>query len=99
MAIDLAPATIGAEVRQNIATILATPKGSVPLDRAFGVAGIALDDPIGRARASITAEYVDAITTYEPRATIRSIDFTPDETTGRLKARVVFAVNGEVLSA
>ena len=96
MAIDFAPATIADEVIQNIRTILATPRGSVPMARALGVTGIGLDDPIARAKTSLTAEYVEAIAKFEPRAQVKAIAFTSDALTGHLGARVTFVVEGQV---
>ena len=46
--VDFNPASVVAEVLQNVRTILSTRKGSVPLDRDFGISWEYLDRPIGR---------------------------------------------------
>jgi len=63
------------EILQNIAVIIATPKGSVPLDREFGVDYSFLDTPTPKALALFRAEVVKAIEKYEPRAKVIEIDF------------------------
>ena len=77
--IDFAPSTTAEEVVQNIRTILATPKFSVPLDRDFGVDWSILDRPLPLAKAKYTAEIITAIKKYEPRATVSSVSFTATE--------------------
>ena len=44
--ISFAPGTVAAEVLQNVRTILATRKGTVPLDRDFGLEWEHVDKPI-----------------------------------------------------
>ena len=78
------------EVAQNIRTILATPIASVPLDRAFGVLGDGLDDPLPAVQASMTRDIIDIITKYEPRAEVVKVSFISDNETGRLAPNVVF---------
>lgn len=43
--ISFAPGTVAAEVLQNVRTILATRKGTVPLDRDFGLEWEHVDKP------------------------------------------------------
>ena len=90
-AIDFAPATVAEEVLQNVRTIITTVKGSVPLDRAFGIDGEVIDLPINVAKAKLTNEIFRAIRRYEPRAEINSIDFT-GEMTGRLLPEVTISI-------
>jgi len=66
------------EILQNIAVIIATPKGSVPLDREFGVDYSFLDTPTPKALALFRAEVAKAIEKYEPRAKVIEIDFYAD---------------------
>lgn len=88
--IDLSPATELDEVMQNIRTILATPRGTVPMNRALGVLAIGLDDPIPAVQARMTQDIIDAVAEFEPRAEIVSITFTADESNGQLGPRIVF---------
>lgn len=72
--IDFNPATEAEEVMQNVRTILSTPKFSVPLDRAFGISGDIIDQPINPDKlASLQSEIVTAVQTYEPRAEVLSV--------------------------
>lgn len=45
--VNFAPETEVVEILQNVRTILATRKGSVPLDRDFGLSWQYLDAPTG----------------------------------------------------
>jgi len=71
------PETVNA-VLQNIALILATPKGSVPMYRDFGLSQEFLDKPIPVARAMLVAEIPEAIELWEPRASVSDISFSQD---------------------
>ena len=62
-------------VLQNIAILLTTFKGTVPLDRDFGMDAEILDRPAAAARVLYMAEIRETIETYEPRATVRGITF------------------------
>ena len=63
-------------VLQNIALILATPKGSVPMYRDFGLSQEFLDKPIPVAKAMLVAEVREAIEIWEPRASVSDISFS-----------------------
>lgn len=79
---DVSPSTrvtIGAtgaeEVVQNVATVLATPKGSVSLDREFGTEWHFVDQPTTKAMARIRSDIVQALQKYEPRARVKEVLF------------------------
>lgn len=91
-AIDLAPNAVVDEVLQNVRTIITTIKGSVPLDRAFGIDGEVVDLPVNVAKAKLTNEIFRAVRLYEPRAVIESIDFEAD-LSGRLVPMVEVSIN------
>ena len=80
-------------VLQNIAVILSTPKGSVPMYRDFGISVDILDRPIPVAKAMMTADIKEAIEQWEPRATFISVDFMEDELNGRLIPMVEVEIN------
>lgn len=65
-------------VLQNIACILSTPKGSVPLYRSFGLSTIFLDKPMPKAKLMMIAEVREAIETWEPRASYVGLAFKED---------------------
>ena len=65
-------------VLQNIALILATPKGSVPFYRDFGVSNEFLDKPTPVAKAMMVGEVTEAIQLWEPRARVARVLFSED---------------------
>ena len=77
--INLAPASLLEEVVQNVRVILSTVKGTVPLDRAFGLAADLLDEPLPVAQALLSADIVEAINQYEPRVKVVKVDFADDQ--------------------
>ena len=91
-AIDYAPGTVVEEVLQNVGTIITTIKGTIPLDRSFGIDGDVVDLPINVAKARLTNEIFRAIRIYEPRAVIESISFD-GEASGHLIPTVEVSVN------
>ena len=76
--IDLVPNDEIQEILQNVRTIISTTRGSVPLDRAFGIDPNVIDIPMLQAKAKITNEILRAIRKYEPRAKVSRITFTGD---------------------
>ena len=80
-------------VLQNIAVILSTPKGSVPMYRDFGISVDILDRPIPVAKAMMTADIKEAIERWEPRALFISVEFMEDELNGRLIPMVAVEIN------
>ncbi len=85
--INFAPATLVEEVAQNVRTICATPKYSVPMDRLFGVNAVIVDRPTPRAIAEMQAELIQAIRKFEPRCRVKKVSFDGD-IDGRLTAKV-----------
>ena len=66
------------EIMQNVRTILSTAKGSVPLDREFGLDSAMVDEPESILRARRVADIVSAIETYEPRVMVTHVDWRGD---------------------
>ena len=86
---NLTPESEAAEIVQNIRTLLTTYKGSVPLDRKFGLSRDILDLPPARAMAKLQIEIIEAIQDYEPRAEVTGIGFDAKEVSdGRLYPKV-----------
>lgn len=77
--VDFAPDSEAAEVLQNVRTIISTRKGSVPLDREFGISWAMLDKPLPVARSQMQAQVIDAIERYEPRAKVQRVEFENNE--------------------
>ncbi|MBR4384117.1 MAG: GPW/gp25 family protein [Selenomonadaceae bacterium] len=76
--VNLMPSTEYEEVVQNVQMILATMKGTVPLDRNFGIDGRFLDEPTGVVQARAAAEITSAINSQEPRARVQKVFFDGD---------------------
>lgn len=74
--IDFSPKNEALEVAQNIYTLLATEKYTVPLNREFGISATMVDQPINLVQAQIRAEILEAIAKYEPRFIVNEIDFS-----------------------
>ncbi len=90
-------ATGVAEIVQNVRTILATPKGSVPLDRDFGVIWTVLDRPLPEAKAAYTGDAVAQVQKYEPRVKVLSVGFRAD-TSGAMQGRLYPVVRIKIRS-
>lgn len=85
------------EILQNVRVILSTPRGSVPLDRTFGIRAAILDLPLPEAMAVYTGEASAAVQLWEPRARITAVDFKRDEDgamDGRLNPIVTLQIIG-----
>ncbi len=67
-----------AAILRNVAVILATRKGSVPLYRDFGISWDALDKPLPVAQTMLIPEIREAIETWEPRASFLGVTFAQD---------------------
>ena len=96
--VDFDPPSEVREILQNVRTILSTRKGSVPLDRDYGLTWDHVDKPIQTAQMLMRSEIVDEIERYEPRAKVVSIEF--DENIegvmdGLLQPRVTVSIGGE----
>ena len=82
--INFAPETLVEEVLQNLTMIFSTPKGSVPLDRNFGISTGFVDKPMPIAEAMILSEILDAVEAYEPRATVLNVNFERNAMVGKI---------------
>lgn len=100
----LGPVEIGAtgirEVLQNVQTILATVRGTVPLDRTFGIDDTMIDRPEPVAQAQLTGAVIEAIERWEPRVKVVRVTWVELDKTetadGRLVPRVRVKINGAV---
>lgn len=82
------------EILQNVAFVLATPIMSCPLDREFGW-NSGIDDPINIRKAKMTHDITEAITRFETRAVVESIEITGDGLKGKLIPKVKVSINVE----
>ena len=94
-AVDFAPSDEVREILQNVRTIIGTRRGSVPLDRDFGISWSFVDRTIDVAQMLLRAEIVDAVERYEPRARVADISFSAagkDLSEGELKPAVTVSI-------
>ena len=83
-------------VLQNVAVILATPMGSVPLYREFGLDHSFLDKPMPVARSMIVSLVREAVERWEPRATVVNVVCSGDPSDpGDLDPTVEVEINDE----
>jgi phage baseplate assembly protein W len=81
------------EVMQNVRTILTTRRGTVPLDRDFGISFDFLDSPINLTRAKAEQEIFLQLKKYEPRAILKQIIWNADVLSGQISPTVTVEVN------
>ena len=62
-------------ILQNIALLLCTKKGTIPLNRDFGLDMKFIDKPIEVAETIAYTEVTEAVEEYEPRATVIDVAF------------------------
>lgn len=93
--IEFSPDTELKEILQNVRCILTTARYSVPLDRGFGIDGQIVDAPMDYAQARLTAEIIDAVKKYEPRARVTRVIFDGDGADGKLVPMVRVEIGSE----
>ncbi len=64
-------------VLRNVALVLSTPMGSVPLYRDYGLDMSYLDLPTPIARARMISVLREAVEKWEPRAVVVGVSFQP----------------------
>lgn len=89
--INLMPTSELEEIFQNVRTIVTTVKGTVPLDREFGISANILDAPMNQ-QSRLIGEIAEAIEKFEPRARLRRIEFTGNES-GELNPTLTLEIN------
>ena len=83
-------------VLHNVALILATPKGSVPMYRDFGLDREFLDMPVPEAETRMIAPIREAVEQWEPRAMVKDVFFTRSrDGRGKLVAHVEIEINDQ----
>jgi phage baseplate assembly protein W len=85
------------EVMQNVRTILTTRRGTVPLDRNFGISFDFLDSPINITQAKAEQEIFLQLEKYEPRAILKQIMWETDVISGQILPSVKVEVNLNVI--
>ncbi len=75
---NLMPLSIIEEITQNIKLILTTIKGTVPLDRNFGIDISFLDNPIPKAVMRAKISILETVKKYEPRVEVLKVELIND---------------------
>ena len=81
------------EVMQNVRTLLTTRRGTVPMDRDFGISQEFLDSPINKTRAKAEQEIFLQMKKYEPRAILKQIVWDANVIAGQVWPTVRVEVN------
>ncbi|MCD8052267.1 MAG: GPW/gp25 family protein [Clostridiales bacterium] len=77
--LNFGPTDEAEEIAQNVAVLMNTPAGNVPLERGMGLRKDYLDSPPAVAQVKFEAELADTLDDYEPRATLLSTTAKTDE--------------------
>ncbi|XPV75532.1 MAG: hypothetical protein ACNI27_12930 [Desulfovibrio sp.] len=72
---------------QQVRMVLTTVKGSVPLDRTFGLSLTFLDKPLPHAMAEYSGEIVSEVQNQVPGVKVENVSFKPD-TAGAMDGRL-----------
>lgn len=87
-----------AGLEQEIRMVLATRKGSVPLDRDFGIVWDFVDLPMAEAMQGMIAEIGQQLEKYVPRIRVMDIAFSSDDPVeGLLSPKVTVEIREEYL--
>lgn len=83
-------------ILQNIALILGTRRGSIPMQRDIGLPMEFVDRPTPIAKALAVAEIKQAVEVGEPRARVLGVSFSDEfALTGKLIAKVEVEIQDE----
>lgn len=75
----LTPQKTVLEIIQNIKVIISTIKGSVVLDRGFGIDSELIDCTSISGKGKLMIYIIESLQEFEPRVEINSIDFIQDK--------------------
>ncbi len=84
------------EIAQNVWLILNTPKGSVPLDRDFGIDWTLIDRPYPQTIQLLKNQVVKAIEENEPRVKVKQVKVENASADGKLGVKVLVEILSEV---
>ncbi len=87
VAFDYASGDI-ADIKRCLECLYQTAEGTCPLDREFGLNTDFVGMPMDVAKSQFAVEIIDKTDRYEPRATVKDINFSFNED-GQLQAEVV----------
>lgn len=91
--IDFDPADEADEITQNVAALMVTPRGSVPLERGMGLPMNYKDKIPAVAQIMFEAELAAVVDEYEPRASLVGAESEVDED-GNISMTAEVTLNG-----
>ena len=93
--INLLPETEAEDVKQCLAMICGTPKGSVPFMREFGISASYLHGLLEGNENDIAEDVADQIEKYEQRIEAEDVEFETNEETGYMEYAIPYALLSE----
>lgn len=79
-------------ILQNVLNLIRTFRYEVGYDRTRGISPQVIDKPLQEAVASYTSEIYRVVELYEPRATVKSVEFITSDSDGNLQFKVVVEI-------
>lgn len=79
-------------IKQNVALLLNSKKGTIPMYREFGLPMEYIDKPMNVAETIATLEISEALETFEPRAAFKDLRFNPSKD-GRMSIQLEVTIN------
>lgn len=89
------PETTIEEIQQNVQTIIAIPRGSVPLARTLGIDPNVLDQAGTRGGALYAAALIDTLPQQEPRVRVDRVSFADSGEQGRVEPQIAYTIVGD----
>lgn len=66
------------EIENRIKLLVTTPKGSIPMDRNYGIDfGAVIDKPVAVAQNCFATEVINAVSQYETNVNVSSVECVP----------------------
>lgn len=93
--INLLPETEAEDVKQCVAMICGTPKGSVPFMREFGISASYMHGLMEGNENGIAEDVADQIEKYEQRIEAEDVEFDADEETGYMEYAIPYTLLSE----
>lgn len=84
-----------AEIQRNVSALIATPEGSCPGDRSYGISTEFIGMPIDVARNLSALSVIEKLEIYEPRVELIDVSTESDPISGSIKNIFTFGPNSE----
>ena len=84
----IADSSINSDILNALNTLITTPTGTVALDRDYGLNTEFIDMPANRAKQIYSTEVTTKIRKYEPRISLKKIEFSVNPGNGILTPKL-----------